>query len=240
MRPFNRDEEPGRRDDRSGEDGRAWIPRVIAGVVALGVIGAGVWLWPASEADRPERIVQEITLVETPPPPPPPEPEDPIMEEEPEIVEPTDEPQIQEDVEQPTETPSDAPPAPSSLAAGVDRAADAGSDSFRLAAGQGGGLFGRGGGGGGGTWGAYVETHIRRALQRDSRTRSAQGFIRVSVSIDDAGRFGTARLRSSTGDAALDAAIREVLAGLPPLSRSRPAGVQAVTIADINMRRTGG
>lgn len=231
---------PFRKDRRSGpRDSSNWTPRLIAAAVALAAVGAGIWFWPAGGDVRPERVVQQITLIE-PPPPPPPEPEDPIMEEEPEIVEPTDEPQIQEDVEQPSETPSDAPPAPSSLAAGLDRAADAGSDSFRLAAGQGGGLFGRGGGGGGGTWGAYVETHIRRALQRDSRTRSAQGVLRVSVSIDDAGRFGSVRLRSSTGDANLDAAIREVLANLPPLSRSRPAGVDAVTITDINMRRTGG
>lgn len=161
------------------------------------------------------------------------------MEEEPEIIQPTDEPQVQQDVEQPSETPSEAP-ATSSEAAGLDRPADAGSDSFRLAAGKGGGLFGRGGGGGGGSWGGHVETHIRRALQRDPRTRSAQGFVRVSVVIDDTGRFGSARLRSSTGDAALDSAIRDVLASLAPLGRGRPADVQPTTVADINMRRTGG
>lgn len=160
------------------------------------------------------------------------------MEEEPEIVEPTEEPTVQEDVAEVSDTPSEEP-SPSSEAAGLDRPADAGSDSFRLAAGKGGGLFGRGGGGGG-SWGGFVETHIRRALQRDPRTRSAQGFIRVSVAIDDNGRFGNTRLRSTTGDAALDAAIRQVLANLPPLSRGRPPGIQATTVADINMRRTGG
>lgn len=214
-----------------------WIARLIAAAVLAVVIGLGIWFWPSGGPVTPERFIQEITLVQ-PPPPPLPEPEEPIMEEEPEIIQPTDEPQVQQDVEQPSETPSEAP-ATSSEAAGLDRPADAGSDSFRLAAGQGGGLFGRGGGGGGG-WGGYVETHIRRALQRDPRTRSAQGFIRVSVVIDDNGRFGSARLRSSTGDAALDSAVREVLASLAPLGRGRPAGVQPTTVADINMRRTGG
>lgn len=215
----------------------SWTPRLIAGAVLLAAVGLGIWFWPSAGPVTPERFIQEITLVE-PPPPPPPEPEEPIMEEEPEIIEPTEEPQVQEDVSQPSETPSEAP-ATSSEAAGLDRPADAGSDSFRLAAGQGGGLFGRGGGGGG-SWGGYVETHIRRALQRDPRTRSAQGFIRVSVVIDDNGRFGSARLRSSTGDAELDAAVRQVLANLSPLGRGRPPGVQPTTVADINMRRTGG
>lgn len=218
-------------------DRSPWVARLVAGAAVLTAIGLGLWFWPSADPVTPERFIQEITLVE-PPPPPPPEPEEPIMEEEPEIIQPTEEPQVQQDVEQPSETPSEAP-ATSSEAAGLDRPADAGSDSFRLAAGQGGGLFGRGGGGGG-SWGAFVETHIRRALQRDARTRSAQGFIRVSVAIDDQGRFGSARLRSSTGDAALDAAIREVLAALPPLGRGRPPGVQSTTVADINMRRTGG
>lgn len=216
-----------------------WIARAIAGGVVLAAVVAGFLFWPSEQGPRMERFVQEITIVQPPPPPPPPEPEEPIMEEEPEIIEPADEPQVQEDVQQVADTPSDAP-ATSSEAAGLDRPADAGSDSFRLAAGGGGGLFGRGGGGGGGTWGAYVETHIRRALQRDPRTRSADGFVRVSVNIDDQGRIGSARLRSSTGDTQLDAAIRDVLSKLPPLTRGRPTGVQSVTVADINMRRTGG
>lgn len=222
----------------SEQPDRAWISRAVAGGVVLAAIGAAVIFWPSTQVPGTERFIQEITIVQPPPPPPPPEPEDPIMEEEPDIIEPTDEPQVQEDVQQVADTPSDAPTT-SSEAAGLDRPADAGSDSFRLAAGGGGGLFGRGGGGGG-SWGAYVETHIRRALQRDPRTRSADGFVRVSVNIDDQGRIGAARLRSSTGDPQLDAAIRDVLAKLPPLTRGRPTGVEAVTVADINMRRTGG
>lgn len=221
----------------SKPDRSSWVARLIAVAVVAAAIGLGIWFWPSSNAPAPERFIQEITLVQ-PPPPPPPEPEEPIMEEEPEIIQPTDEPQVQPDVEQPSESPSDAP-AVSSEAAGLDRPADAGSDSFRLAAGQGGGLFGRGGGGGGG-WGSYVETHVRRALQRDPRTRGAQGFIRVSVVVDDNGRFGNARLRSSTGDAAMDAAVRDVLASLSPLGRGRPPGIEATTVLDINMRRTGG
>ena len=184
----------------------------------------------------PVRVIQEITLV-TPPPPPPPEPEE-VIEEEQEIIEPTDEPQVQEDVETPSDEPNDQP-AESSEAAGLDQPADAGSDSFHLAAGKGGGLFGRGGGGGGG-WGEFVETHIRKALQRDPRTRTAQGFIRVTVSIDPNGRITGAALRSSTNDPKLDLAIRDVLASLPPLGRGLPPQINGMTNATINMKRTAG
>ncbi|WP_052134837.1 energy transducer TonB family protein [Sphingomonas sp. 37zxx] len=217
---------------------------IILLVLAALLILALVSLWPAGDGRvQRERVVQEITVLQPPPPPVPPEPEEKIMEEEPEIIEPTDDPRISEEpVEQPSDTPSEAPSEqPSSEAAGLDRPADAGSDSFRLAAGKGGGLFGRGGGGGGGIgWGQYVEGHIQRALQRDARTRAARGSVRVTVNIDPGGRFVGAALRSSTGDAQLDSAIRAVLSSLPPLGRSRPTGQEGTTHATINLKRTDG
>lgn len=218
-------------------------PVILVALAALAALALW-WLWPSGDgpAQR-ERVIQEITVLQSPPPPVPPEPEEKIMEEEPEIIEPSDEPQISEKpVEQPSDTPSDAPSQqPSSEAAGLDRPADAGSDSFRLAAGKGGGMFGPGGGGGGGIgWGRYVEGHIERALQRDARTRAARGSVRVTVNIDPGGRFVGATLRSSTGDTQLDAAIRAVLSALPPLGRSRPAGQDGTTHATINMKRTDG
>lgn len=210
-----------------------------AGAAALALLGLAVWwFWPDAVPPGRERLIQQITVV---PPPPPPPPEEKIMEEEPEIVEPTEEPEVQKDVEKPSEQPNDTPSEQaSSEAAGLDKPADAGSDSFSLAAGKGGGLFGRGGGGGGGDWGAYVSTHIRRALQHDPRTRSANGFLNVVVDIDPTGRFVGARLRSTTGDAALDEAIRAILNALPPLGRALPAQQNGRTYATINMRRAGG
>ena len=225
--------------------------RMIAIAIGIGIITImallALWLWPSGPGDaKRDRVIQEITVVTPPPPPPPPTPEEKIMEEEPEIVEPKDVPQEaqkSEKMDEPAETPSDAPPSPSQEPAGLDRPADAGSDSFRLAAGGGGGLFGRGGGGGGGGgnadgWGRQVERHIQRALMRDARTRAATGSVRVSVNIDNSGRFTSASLRSSTGDADLDRAIRDILLRLPPIGRARPNTVAAATNATINMRRT--
>jgi periplasmic protein TonB len=218
---------------------RRWLAPTLIAAGLLGLISAAVLLWPHSTNEpAPRRVIQEITLI-TPPPPPPPEPEEKIMEEE-EVVQPTDDPQVQKDVDTPSDQPDDQP-SETSEASGLDKAADVGSDSFHLASGGGGGLFGRGGGGGGdGGWGAFVETHIRRALQRDPRTRTAQGYVRVAVEIDPSGRITGAKLRSSTGDDKLDKAIREVLSGLTPLSRGRPPKIEGVTFATINMKRPAG
>lgn len=61
--------------------------------------------------------------------------------EEQEVIQPAETPEVQKPVEKPAEAPSET--APAAQAAGLDRPADAGSDSFRLSAGGGGGLFGR-------------------------------------------------------------------------------------------------
>lgn len=243
--------EPPRKPDPVPAPGRAGtgtarLPAVVAAalvILGIGVVGWLLWLLvmfltggPDTPPDR--RIIQEITVV-VPPPPPPPEPEE-VIEEEQEVIEPAEDPKVQEDVDTPADEPNDQP-AESAEAAGLDKPADVGSDSFHLAAGKGGGLFGRGGGGGGGgDWGGYVETHIRRALQRDPRTRTAQGFLRVAVNIDPSGRFAGAALRSSTGDPRLDGAIRDILSTLPPLGRGRPPRQDGMTNVTINMKRTVG
>jgi protein TonB len=223
--------------------GGSFLGFLLFGLALLLLLLLAWYLSQGGSTPQRERVVQQISIVQPPPPPPPPpEPEEKIMEEEPEIVEPTDAPE--KPAEKPAEQPSEAPaePTPSTQAAGLDRPADAGSDSFRLAAGGGGGFFGRGGGGGGGGggWGRSVEAHIERALQRDSRTRVARGFVRVRVNIDADGRFVGAALQSTTGNATLDAAIRDVLGGLPPLGRRRPPDQNGLTNATINMKRTDG
>jgi periplasmic protein TonB len=201
--------------------------RVIVGLIGFGIVAGFAalvwWLWPSTPIKRPERVVQNIQVFQ-----PPPEPEKKVVEQEitPEQVKPQD---------QPTETPTDAPAAPSDLGAGLDRDADAGSDSYHLGAGKGGGLFGRGGSDGG--WGALVAAHITVALQRDERTRNARGLMRVTMDIDAAGHFSNTLLLAGTGNTALDAAIRDVLSHLPPLGRSRPAGISNTTQLSINLKR---
>lgn len=198
----------------------------IAFVVGLIVLTRG-------EPPVPKQYVtQQITVLPPPPPPPPPQ-EEKIPEPE-KIIEPKQEAVVQEDVQEISETPSPEPT--TDMAAGLNRAADIGADSFHLAAGKGGGLFGRGGGGG--SWDAFVATHVRRALRADPRTSTASGYLEVLFAIDPNGRFERAELQSSTGNKELDAAIRDVLSRLPPLSRGRPANVKPLMVTGINIRAT--
>lgn len=209
-------------------------------VVLLVVIAAVLFLvgWMVlNRADLPvpkQAVTQQITLLSPPPPPPPPPEEKPVEPEK--IIKPMDEAVEQQDVQDVSETPSPDPA--SASPAGLDRPADIGSDSFRLAAGKGGGLFGRGGGSG--SWDAFVATHVRRALRADPRTSTAAGYLEVLFAIDPNGRFERAELQSSTGNAELDAAIRDVLSKLPPLSRGRPPGVKPLMVTGINIRATEG
>jgi hypothetical protein len=77
---------------------------------------------------------------------------------------------------------------------------------------------GGGGGGGGGRWGYYasmVQTQIEAALRSNKKTRNAVMQIKVRMWAEGTGRVSRVQLVSSTGDAELDAAIRdEVLGGL--------------------------
>lgn len=212
-----------------------------AALAVLLIVLAAKWILGLGSGQKAKPFVQQITMVQPPPPPPPP-PEQKIMEKPKEVIEPPKEAKVQEDVKQVSEQPSpnkDASPAATpDTTAGLNTPADAGADNFRLAAGKGGGFFGGGGGGGGGSWAGFVETHIRTALMRDKRTRSAGGYLEVASEIDDRGVFRNARLLSTTGNRELDEAIRDVLANLPPLTRGRPPGIDALTVTGINMKPT--
>lgn len=202
-------------------------------VVAAVAFVIGAFVLNRGEPPVPKQYVtQQITML--PPPPPPPPPKEEKLPEPKKIIEPKQEAEVQKDVQEVSETPSPEPQ--SDQLAGLNRAADIGADSFHLAAGKGGGLFGRGGGGG--SWDAFVATHVRRALRADPRTSTASGYLEVLFAIDANGRFERAELQSSTGNKELDAAIRDVLSRLPPLSRGRPANVKPLMVTGINIRAT--
>ncbi len=205
----------------------------LALFLSLGVLFFLIGMYILNRGDAPQQrqyVTQQITMLPPPPPPPPPE-EEKVIEPK-EVVTPTEDAEVQEDVEEVVDNPSPDPS--TSQPAGLNRSADIGSDSFGLAAGKGGGLFGRGGAGG--SWEAYVATHIRRALQKDERTRIAAGYLEVLLSIAADGSFERAELKTSTGDMDLDTAIREVLSQLPQLSRGRPTGVKPLMVTGINLR----
>lgn len=134
---------------------------------------------------------------------------------------------------------TDEPP-PADLATGIK--GDGPPDGFGLSGGRG------GTGTGTGTaapqqrtrWGWYagqVQSRIQQAVQTNRTTRTARIRADVIVWPDSTGRITRASISSSTGDAALDAALRdEILTGLQ-LSEPPPQGMPMPIVLRVNARR---
>ena len=110
-----------------------------------------------------------------------------------------------------------------------------------LAAARPGNFFAKRSDGGKTKWGWYasqVQTRIGDAMRKNPRTRKANGRVEVRIWVDPAtGRVIRAVLVSSTGDTAMDAAIRdEVLTGLQ-LDQPPPDGMPMPIVMRVTARR---
>ena len=135
----------------------------------------------------------------------------------------------------PPETPS-ADPTPGDNA--LTAREGAGPSNYGLVGGDGsGGRIGGRPGGGGNGFGAYGEltrASIHRAIQADEGLQRGQYTVRLTVTVDEAGRITLVRIRSGTGDARRDARLVQVLTGLQ-LSERPPAGLPVMNI-ELNAR----
>ena len=186
-------------------------------VIAI-LFGGVVFLFVGHDDMPPPHQVREITIVNVvppPPPPPPPRPPEQKMIEQPKMAE----QEFKEDkpLDKPKDEPikdakNEEPPGPLSL----DAKAVGPGDLFNLGGHPGGNPYG--GGGGGSRWGWYssiVSTQMQEALLANPRTRKLAAQLQVRVWADSSGRVTRVQLSSSTGDAELDAFIRnDVLGGL--------------------------
>ena len=102
-------------------------------------------------------------------------------------------------------------------------------------------IGGNGRGGGGSKFGWYagqIQSKVTQAMQRNPKTQKAS-LARLEVRIwpDGTGRVTRAELASPTGDAAMDAAIRDqVLTGLQ-LPEAPPAGMKLPIVLRLAARR---
>ena len=217
-------------DDHDEDEGFFERHRVKLIAVAIVLIGGTVtYMAMTTEKTKvkkaPERKIVSVQLPPPPAPPPPPPP--PKLQPPPPKEEKMIEQKPIEDTPKPPEK-ADEPPA---LGTGIK--GDGKADGFGVGkSGNGGGFGGpRNGGGGGGRFDAYAaqaRTTITNALRQNPKTRSAtinRQILRYWQ--DSTGRVTRAKLDSSTGDAALDAAIIEALIGLqgPPPQAGMPMPV---------------
>ncbi|WP_448044317.1 TonB C-terminal domain-containing protein [Bradyrhizobium liaoningense] len=211
-------------------------------VIAV-LLGGVVYLLVGHDDMPPPRQVRELTIVNIVPPPPPPPPPPPQQMPEQKMVEQPKmaEPEFKEDkpLDKPKDEPvkdakNDQPPGPLSL----DAKAVGPGDLFGLGGNPGGNPYG--GRGGGSRWGWYasiVQAQIESALRGNSRTRNAVMQVQIRLWADASGRVSRIQLVSSTGDAELDAIIRNDVLGSLTLREPPPKDMPMPMIARVTARR---
>lgn len=244
IRPKNR------RPDRGDSDARRfiaaaakdWIRRYRTGVVFGGATFSIVIVIIVALSGHddlpPPRQVRELSIVNivSPPPPPPPPPEQKMIEQtkidQPEFQEPKplDEPQKAPK----QDTKNNEPPGPLSL----DAKGQGPGDLFNLGGKPGGNPYGGAGGGSG--WGWYasmVQSQLRSALEAHKRTRRATMRGNIRLWADQSGRVVRVQLSGTTGDAELDAVLRNEVFGNLTLREPPPKGMPMPMIIRITEQR---
>ncbi len=196
---------------------------ILLAVVLLG--GVGSFLLSGGKSTRPAAKRAEPISITLPPPPPPPLPPPPPPKNEP----PPDKEEMVEQAPVDKVEPPEAPPeAPSDEALGTNVQGNGPDMGLTRGGGNGGGGPRIGGGRHGGKWDSYavaVQSTISDALRRNSGTRSATFSMNVRVWADPSGRITRAQLVGSSGNPAVDQAIKnQVLTGLQ-LTEPPPAGM---------------
>lgn len=204
---------------------------IIIGVLGLGgILVAQNILSKAASSPQPKQEEQTVRIVmppSTPPPPlPPPPPQQEIKQDKPMEAE---------------EKPEEADPAPAQV------------QTASTVKGAGGGpILARGNGNGAGffkgnaaneekmrrsAYAGMAQSQIANALRNNPKTRKAAMRLEIRIWPDAAGRISRATLSPSTGDAALDAVIRdEVLTGLQ-LPEPPPEGMPTPIVMRVTARR---
>ncbi len=200
-------------EDEPGFFKRNLVMLILGGLVLTG--GGYMYLNHKPSKSKPQKkfdMVMVMPVIPPPPPPPPPKEEPPPEEKEEEMVEQAPEEIAEKPEEKPSDEPKDEP-----LGTAI-----AGGDGSGLAIGGGSGGRGMIGGSsgrkGGTKWGWYagaVQNRISEALRSNKVTRRASAVITVRIWPDATGRITKVTLGSSTGDPAMDDAIKnQVLVGL--------------------------
>lgn len=197
------------------------------GVVLVLMLIAGLgWIirgFMATKDLKPERRVQNITVIrppppppqETPPPPPPEKVEQPIPQDEPEP------------------SPENAPTPSPQL--GLDAEGNAGDDGFGLAARKGGSDLVGTGGAAFAWYTGKLKDEVTDRLSADPQLRARKFSVAVRVWIESDGRIRDVRLTGSSGNRDIDGAIAAALNSLarmsqaPPLEMPQPITLQIVS-----------
>jgi periplasmic protein TonB len=200
---------------------------LIAGGCALAVllIAGLVWVihgFMSENQQKPQRVIQNITILRPPPPPPdqPPPPPPPKVEQQP----------LQQ--KEPDPTPDQTPQPSPQL--GLDATGTAGGDSFGLVARQGGAdLIGTGGA----AFAWYtgkIKDAVSDRVAADPKLHAKKFIVNVRLWIEADGRIKEVRISTSSGSRDIDGEISAVLGSMgqlnegPPIEMPQPVTVEIV------------
>lgn len=221
-------------EDDAPKGFRKYRSQLIVGIIAVaGIVGAYFALSGAQNNPAPKaQEVQEVRIAPLntpPPPPPPPQPQE----------QPKDEPKMVE-AEQPQEEEPEAAAAPAIETA--NKGAGTG-NSLGLARGNSSGIFG-------GSrnkqtakmrwdaWGGAVGRQIEAAMKSHPLVRKAVfKDLKARIWFDAAGAVSRVTISPSTGNSALDAAIRDEVIGRYRASEVMPEGMPSPLVIKLNGRR---
>ena len=207
---------------------------ILAGLVGLVLLGGIVSFFTSGKTGARRSFQHDdyisVTLPPLPPPPPPPPP--------PETPPPPDEDKM---VEQPPVDPLEEPPDDTPMAAPPE---DIGSGS---PGGTGPAIGGKGSGntiGGNrrnsgsqfGWYAAKVQSSLADALRQNPATRAAAMSLQVRIWPDASGRITRVQLIGTSGNAAVDDAIKNKILTGHQLPQAPPAGMPSPIVLRINAR----
>ena len=225
--------------DDEEEDERSFFQRyrlamgiVLVALAGVGVVGYKAFSGHGAATYKPPELT--VVKIQLPPPPPPPPPQTPPPPQEQKMIEQT--PIEHEDKPEPK--PVDEPPSATTGVVG-----NGPPDGFGLGGGRGGSgaLGNRSNGAGNSKWGWYagqVQTKIGEALRAHRKTRNASiNGLQVRIWSDSTGRITRAQLANSTGDQAVDDAIKNEILGSLQLREAPPQGMPMPIVLRLNARR---
>ncbi|WP_406236379.1 energy transducer TonB [Isoptericola jiangsuensis] len=203
---------------------------MAAGIaLLLAALAALVWYFLFQDPVTSRRPVADTPMLMLPPPPPP--PPEPPPEPEPVEEETMPEPEPLDEAPTPAEE-EDAPTPDNSDPVTMDADAQAGTDSFGIQSGAGGGMRGTGtGGAGNASYGRWLGYALQQVISRDERARRHAFQLQLEVWLDRDGVITRVELARGSGNAEADAAVLEAVRNLgrvderPPASLTFPARV---------------
>jgi TonB family protein len=215
-----------------------WWRPAAGMVLLLAALGALLWYLLFKDTATTKRQVPDMPMLALPPPPPPPPEPEPEPEPEPKPEETMPEPEPLEEVPKPTE---EAPTPDTSDPVTMDADAQAGSDSFGIQKGSGGGSVGAGpGGAGNASYGRYLGYALQQAIARDERVRRLAFQLQLDVWLESDGTISRVELVRGSGNQEADQAVLEALRNYGKVDERPPASLPFPARVLVQGRRPAG